>query len=76
MSSTDLNGEFFGRRFNQQPIAIFDLSEPSDTRKAMVEFYPDMNDTVSRGILLTNSSREVWLHKAFLKGHLVNVVAR
>ena len=76
LSSTDLSGEFFGRRFNQQPIAIFDLPEPSDTGKAMVEFYRDMNELGSRGIFLTNSSGDVWLHKAFLKGHLADAVAR
>ena len=76
LSSTDLNGELFGRRFNQQPIAIFDLPETSDTRKAWVEFYRDMNEIGSRGILLTHSQGEVWLHKTFLKGHLVDAIAR
>ncbi len=69
-------GEFFGRRFNQQPIAIFDLLEPSNTGKVLVEFYKDMHDLGSRGIYLTNCSGEVWLHQAFLKGHLGDAVAR
>jgi hypothetical protein len=39
-----LSGEFFERRFNHQPIAIFDFPEPLDTGKAMVEFYREMNE--------------------------------
>ena len=42
LSSTYLSAEYMGRRFNQQPIAIFDVPEPSDTRKALVELYKYM----------------------------------
>ncbi len=76
MPSTDLSGEFFGRRFNQQPIAIFDVPEPSDTGKALVEFYTDMKILATGVIYLANESMGRWLHKAFLKGHLDDVVAR
>ncbi len=76
LSSIDLSAEYFGRRFNQQPIAIFDVPEPSDTGKALIEFYRDMNSLGERGIHLTNELGEEWLHKAFLKGHLADAVAR
>jgi hypothetical protein len=76
LPSSDLSCEFFGRRFNQQPIAIFDIPEPSNTGKALVEFFQDMRPLGTRGIYLSNSQGEEWLHKVFLKGHLANVVAR
>ena len=76
LSSTDLSSEYFGRRFNQQPIAIFDVPEPSDTGKALVEFYTDMHHLGKRGIYLQNEIGKEWLHKPFLKGHLADVVAR
>jgi hypothetical protein len=75
LASTDLSGEYVGRRFNQQPIAIFDVPEPSDKGKALVEFYSDMKMLGSRGMYLTNDM-ERWIHKPFLKGHLADVVAR
>ena len=50
--SADLNSEHFGRRFNQQPIAIFDVPEPSDTGKSLAEFYLDMHHLGQRGIYL------------------------
>ena len=52
LSSTHLNSEYFGRRFNQQPIAIFDVPEPSDTGKALAEFYLDMHHLGQIGIYL------------------------
>ena len=76
LSSSDLTVEYFGKRFNQQPIAIFDSPEPSDTGKALAEFYNDMHDLGIRGIYLTNDRGEQWLHKPFLKGHLADAVAR
>ena len=76
LSSTDLSREFFGRRFSQQPIAIFDVPEPSDTGKALVEFYRDMQELGTRGIYLKHRTGEEWLHKPFLKGHLADAVAR
>ena len=75
MASTNLSGEYFGRKFNQQPIAIFDVPKPSDTEKALAEFYKDMKILGSGGMYLTKNNWR-WLHKAFLKGHLVDVVAR
>ncbi len=76
LSSTDLSREVFGRRFNMQPIAIFDVPEPSDTEKALVEFYRDMQEIGTRGIYLKHNTGEEWLHKPFLKGHLSDAVAR
>ena len=76
LSSTDLSAEYMGRRFNQQPIAIFDVPEPSDTGKAMVEFYKDMQQLGERGIYLRDEVGDEWLHKPFLKGHLADAVAR
>ena len=76
MSSVDLSSEFFGRRFNQQPIAIFDVPEPSDTGKALVEFFEDVKCLGKRGVYLSNSEDDEWLHKVFLKGHLAHAVAR
>ena len=76
MSSVDLSSEFFGRRFNQQPIAIFDVPEPSDTGKALVEFFEDVKSLGTRGVYLSNSPDDEWLHKVFLKGHLADAVAR
>jgi hypothetical protein len=76
LSSTDLNSEYFGRRFNQQPIAIFDVPEPSDTGKALAEFYLDMHHLGQRGIYLESEPGKAWLHKPFLKGHLADAVAR
>jgi len=43
-SVTDLSYDYSGRRLNQQPIAIIDLPESSDTRKILQELYWDMND--------------------------------
>ena len=77
LSSADLSNAYFGRRFNQQPIAMFDIPEPSDTGKALAEFYKDMNALATRGIYLTSfSNEEAMLHKVFLKGHLADGVAR
>ena len=76
LASTDLSAEYFGRRFNQQPIAIFDVPEPSDTGKALVEFYRDMKMLGSGGIYVEHKTDGRWLHKAFLKGHLADDVAR
>ncbi len=73
----DLSHEYFGKRINQQPIAIFDIPEPSDTGKALVEFYTDMNTLGVSGIYLQDpSGKKHVLHKAFLKGHLADAVAR
>ena len=58
-----------------QPIAIFDVPEPSDTGKALVEFYKDMQELGTRGIYLKHNTGEEWLHKPFLKGHLSDAVA-
>ena len=74
LASADLSGEFFGRRFNQQPIAIFNVPEPSDIGKALVEFFSDMKMLGSRGMYVTNDMGR-WIHKPFLKGHLADVVA-
>jgi len=76
LSYTYLNSEYFGRRFNQQPIAIFDVPEPSNTEKALAEFYLDMHHLGQRGIYLENELRKEWLRKPFHKGHLADVVAR
>ena len=78
LSSAALSPEYFSRKINQQPIAIFDIPEPSDTGKALVEFYMDMKTLGSRGIHLPSPSpgEEPVLHKAFLKGHLADGVAR
>ena len=71
-----MSGEFFGRGFNQQLIAIFDVLEPSDVGKALVEFYTDMKILATGGIYLAYESMGRRLHKAFLKGDLADVVAR
>jgi len=55
LSSTNLSGELFGRSFNQQPIAIFDLLDPSNTRNALVKFYKDMQEPGTSGIFHINS---------------------
>jgi hypothetical protein len=77
LSSSDLNHEYFGRRFNQQPVAIFDIPEPSNTGKALKEFFVDMKSLATQGIRLSDpTGDESWIHKAFLKGHLADAVAR
>ena len=76
MASTDLSKEYFGRRFNHRPIAIFDVPEPSDTGKALVEFFKDMKTLSVRGLYIHDPERGPWLHKPFLKGHLADAVAR
>ena len=76
LASTDLSREFFGRRFNHQPVAIFDIPEPPDTGKALVEFFKDMKELSLRGLYIHDPVRGAWLHKPFLKGHLADVVAR
>ena len=76
LSSIDLNKDYFGRRFNQQPIAIFDLPEPSNTGKALVKFFTDMKTLSSRGMYIKDPEKGQWLHKPFLKGHLADAVAR
>jgi hypothetical protein len=50
-----LSGELFGSSFNQQPIAIFDLPDPSNTRNALVKFYKDMQEPGTSGIFHINS---------------------
>jgi len=67
LASTDLSYEYSGRRCNQQPIAIIDLPEPSDTRKILRDLYKDMNVLVigeffTKGI----NGGDQWLHKPFL----------
>jgi len=76
LSSSNLSCEFFGRRFNHLAIAFFDIPEPSNTGKALVEFFQDKRSLGTRGIYLSNSQGEELLHKVFLKGHLADVVAR
>ena len=76
LSSIDLNKDYFGRRCNQQPIAIFDLPEPSNIGKALVEFFTDMKTLSSRGMYIKDPERGQWLHTPFLKGHLADAVAR
>jgi len=43
LSSIYLSAEYFGRRFNYQPIAIFDVPEPSDTGKTLNDFCRDIH---------------------------------
>ena len=76
LASTDLSREYFGKRFNHQPVAIFDIPEPPDTGKALVEFFKDMKEVSLRGLYIHDPIRGAWLHKPFLKGHLADVVAR
>ncbi len=77
LSCSNLSYEYFGRRFNQQPTTIIDLPEPSDTGKILRGFYMDMKNLAIREILLKGKDGgEPWLHKPFLKGHLVDGVAR
>ena len=76
LSSTHLNSEYFGRRFNQQPIAIFDVPEPFDTGKSLAKFYLDMHDLGQRGIYLEIEPGKAWMLKPFLKGQLADDVAR
>ena len=77
-SSAYLSLEYFSRKINQQFISIFDIPEPSDTGKALVEFYMDMKTLGFRGIYLPSPSpgEEPVLHKVFLKGHLADAIAR
>ncbi len=76
LSSTNLSSEYLCRSFNEQPIAIFDVPELSDTGKTMVEFYMDMHQLGQRGIYLENEFGKEWLHNPFLKDHLADDVAR
>jgi hypothetical protein len=76
LSSTDLSFEYFGRRFNQQPIAIIDLPEPSDTGKILREFFSDMKDLATRGLYIQGKDGHQWLHKPFLQGYMAYGVAR
>ncbi len=78
LASCDLSSEFFGRRFNQQPVAIIDIPEPSNTGKVIREFFEDMQRLAVRGIWLNDhkGGGAKWLHKPFLKGHLADAVAR
>ena len=76
LSSSDLSCEYFGRRFHQQPIAFFDIPEPSNTGKALLEFFQDIRSLGTRGLYIYKSPDETFLHKVFLKGHLADGVAR
>ena len=77
LSSTDLSYEYFGRMFNQQPIAIIDLPEPSDTGKILRKVYRDINVLAIRGVFIKGiNGGDQWLHKPFLKGHLADSFAR
>ena len=58
-----------------QPIAIFEVPEPSNTGKALVEFYRDMQELGTRGTYLKHNTGEEWLRKPFWKGHLSDAVA-
>ena len=77
LSSCDLSSEYFGRRFNQQPIAIIDLPEPSNTGKVIREFFMDMQSLGERSLWMKDyNGGDNWIHKPFLKGHLADAVAR
>ena len=76
LASVDLSFEYFGRRFNQHPLAIIDMPEPSDMGKVLRECFLEMHDLAVRGLLLKGKKGDEWLHKPFLKGHLADVVAR
>jgi hypothetical protein len=72
LSSCDLSSEYFGRRFNQQPIAIIDLPEPPNTGMAIREFFMDIQELAERGLWLNDykGGGARWHHKPFLKGQL------
>ena len=76
LSSIDLSTEYFGRRFSQKPIAIFDISEPCDTRKALIEFLKEMRTLSVQGLYIHDPERGPWLYKSFLKEHLADALAR
>jgi len=76
LSFTDLSREYFGRRFNQQPIIIFNIPEPSNTGKALVEFFQDMKRLSLRGLYIQDFERGPCIHKPVLKGHLADALAR
>ena len=76
LASTDLSREYFGRRFNHQPVDIFDIPEPPDTGTALVEFFKDMEELSLRCLYIHDLVRGAWLHTPVLKGHLADVVAR
>ena len=77
LASCELSSEYFGRRFNHQPIAIIDLPEPSNTGKVIREFFLDMQSLAERGLWLKDyKGGAQYLHKPFLKGHLADGVAR
>jgi hypothetical protein len=50
LSSIDLSREYFARRYNQKPIAIFDIPEPCDVGKARIEFYKEMRTLSIQGL--------------------------
>ena len=57
LSSIDLSREYFGRRFNQKPIAIFDIPEPCDIGKALIEFFKEMRTLSMQGLYIHDPER-------------------
>ena len=79
ISCLDLNDEAFGKAFNIQPVAIFNVPEPSNTCKALREMFLDLKTTGEYGILIssgTGRDDDAYIHKAFNCAMWADGVAR
>jgi hypothetical protein len=79
ISCLDIDDEAFGYAFNIQPLALFEIPEPSNTCKVLREMFLDLKRAGEYGIYLPREegdNKEIYLHKAFLSSIWADGVAR
>ena len=79
ISCLDVDEDAFGKAFNVQPVAIFDMPEPSNTCKVLREMFLDLKRVGEFGIYLHRGGEEdpeLYTHKAFVASMWCDGVAR
>ncbi len=79
ISCLDVDDAAFGKAFNIQPVAIFNVPEPSNTCKALLEMFLDFKTAGEYGILLSRGKGyddDTYIHKVFNCAMWADGVAR
>jgi hypothetical protein len=69
ISCLDVDDDASGKSFNVQPVAVFDMSEASNTCKVLRETFLDLKRVGEYGIYLRRGEEEnseLYIHKAFI----------
>jgi len=80
ISCLDVDEAAFGKAFNIQTVAIFNVPEPSNTCKALREMFLDFKAAGEFGIVLSRGNGggedDTYIHKAFNCAMWADGVAR